>query len=301
MYPVVKWLASGGTLLLLNAALAPALATDAGLNLLVVPEGGAALHFQHGQIDHLRRIVMTELAERGHTVFDETVIPGYGTPRTNPAIAAAAMAKQASRALSVPLDAVILVSANVSLKTGAYVSRLEVRPQARLVDGRTGQHIALIALAPSRSQRVPGTCRQGCLRDMAAKLVEARSGHLGAEIARRLAKRSHAHPSPTIAGVPATTPASVGYELNFRGFSARDLTEIEEYLAVFRGYRGFDRTKSGAVYSYRTNLDHPELERSLRKMLRLMGIGARITPTGRSIVIDAAGTQHPPAATSKDW
>ncbi|MEE8515413.1 MAG: hypothetical protein V3T02_02125 [Alphaproteobacteria bacterium] len=300
MYPVVKWLASGGTLLLLNASLAPALASDASLNLLVVAEGGAVSNFQLGQMDHVARMVMTELTERGHTVFDDTIIPGYGAPRANPA-SAAAMAKLTSRALSVPLDAVISVSANVSLKTGAYVSRLEVRAKARLVDGRTGQHIALIALAPSRSQRVPGTCRQGCLRDLAAKLVEARSSHLGAEIARRLAKRSRAHPSPPIPKVPETTPASVGYELNFRGIDARDLTEIEEYLAVFRGYRGFDRSKSGAVYSYRSDLNQPELERSLRKMLRLMGIGARITRTGRSIVIDAAGTQARPPATSKDW
>lgn len=297
MYPVVKWLASGGTLLLLNASLAPALATDAGLNLLVVPEGGAAPHFQYAGLDNFRRNVMTELTERGHTVFDQTVIPDYGKLRANPAIGAAAMAKLTSRALSIPLDAVILVSANVSLKTGAYVSRLEVRPSARLVDGRTGQHIALIALTPTRSRRVPGTCRQACLRDLAARLVEARSGHLGAAIARRLAKLSRAHPAPTLTRVPATAPASVGYELDFRGLDARDLAGIEKYLAVFRGYRSFERTKRGTVYRYRSNLDPPELERSLAKMLRLMGIGARITRSGRSIVIDAPRTQAP----SKDW
>ncbi len=311
MYPVMKWLASGWTLLLLGASptpvLAAALASEGGLNLLVVAENAAASNFQPSQIDRVARIVMSKLTENGHTVFDGNSFPGHGARHANPATTnpGTNIAKPASRAPSAPLDAVIMVSANVILKTGVYVSHLEVRTRARLVDGRGGQHIALITLAPYRSRRLPSQCRQSCLRDLAAKLVEARSSHLGAEIARRLATWSPTRPprkiAPTIASIPAAKPPSAGYELTFRGIDPRDVAEIETYLVVFRGYRGLDRIKNGAAWRYRSSLDQAELERSLRKMLRLMGIGARITSIGRSIVIDGAGSKPAPNATSKDW
>lgn len=293
MYPVIKWLASGWTLLLLNASPTPVLADNAGLNLtrlnltrlnlLVVAETTSPSKFQPGLIEHSVRIVMTKLTEHGHTVFE--------TPATN-------IAKPP------PLDVVITVSANVSLKTGVYVSHLEVRTRARLRDGRTGRHIDMITLAPYRSRRLPSQCRRSCLRAVAARLVDARSGHLGTEIARRLANISPPPPrkiSPPITPTIFRPPPSPSWELTFRGIPARDMAEIESYLVVFPGYGGHRRIKHGAAWRYETSLDQAGLERALAKMLRLMGIGARITREGRSMVIHGAGLKPAANTSSKDW
>ncbi len=181
------------------------------------------------------------------------------------------------------LDAVIVVSVKSSLRRGNYTSHLTTRLGATLLDGRTGRHVAHVDIAPPRRRRVAAGCGDACLGRLAARDAAAASVRLGAAIARRLARMTR-----RAAGSPPLSPA---YRLVFRGTEPDDLPEIEQYLAVFPGFRGLsrDRTKDGStIYRYRSDLNRTALEGSLRDMLRYMRLGARIARAGRTLVIDAA-------------
>lgn len=277
MSPVLKLLASGGAMILIGAA--PATAGSAAANPPIASLGGlnvAVVAAQAGDIERVVRTVMTTLAARGHAVFE--------VPAEVPTIAGPAMVERARQALPAPLDAVIVVSVKTSLRRGNYTSHLITRLGATLLDGRTGAHVAHIDIAPRR-RRVAAGCGEACRGRLAARDAAAASARLGAAIARRLAKMPRrAADSP---------PLSPAYVLVFRGTEPDDLPEIEQYLAVLPGFRGLSRSAKkdgGTMYRYRSKLNRTALERSLREMLRHMRLGARISRTGRTLVIDAAAT-----------
>lgn len=270
MSPVLKLLASGGAMILIGAAPAtadPAIASPGGLNVAVVAA-------QAGDIERVVRTVMTTLAARGHAVFE--------VPAEVPTIAGPAMVERARQALPAPLDAVIVVSVKTSLRRGSYTSHLITRLGATLLDGRTGAHVAHIDIAPRR-RRVAQGCGEACRGRLAARDAAAASARLGAAIVRRLAKMTRR--------AADTSPMSPAYTLVFRGMEPDDFPEIEQYLAVFPGFRGLGRdgTKDGGtIYRYRSKLNRTALERSLREMLRHMRLAARIAGAKRTLVIEAA-------------
>ncbi len=290
MTPVLKWLASGGAMILIGAAPATAFSAT-GLNVAVVAAPGAAGAPQPGDIDRVLRTVMTTLAERGHAVFEAPVIPGDRDEPKIRTIAGPAMVERARQAPPAILDAVIVVSVKTSLRRGNYTSHLITRLGATLLDGRTGRHVAHVDIAPPRQRRVAAGCGETCFGRLAASDAAAASARLGAAIARRLAKMARRPGAAAAARAGESLPSSPAYVLVFRGMEKDDLPEIEQYLAVFPGFRGLnrDRTKDGGTtYRYRSDLNRTALERSLRSMLRHMRLGARIAQAGRTLVIDAA-------------
>ncbi len=285
MSPVLKWLASGGAMILIGAAPAAA-----GLNVAVVAAPATADTPEPTVIERVLRMVMTAVAEQGHAVFDATAI-------------------ESKKTVSAPLDAVILVSVKTSLKRGAYTSHLQTRLGATLIDGRSGRHLAHVDVTPLRQRRVAARCGKTCLADFSARDAAASSGRLGAEIARRLAKieRRPVVAAATPTKPKATPPRPPAYVLAFRGLATGDLPEIEQYLSVFPGFRDLRREDVTSVepgrttYRYGSDLDRPALDQALLAALRHMRLGARITQSGRTLVIDATQPDPGDAATNTNW
>ncbi len=301
MYRVLKWLLSGGAVFLIGAAAATAGAAQ-GLNILIVPaaaHGGDGGELQDWIAGQVRRMVMTRLAGRGHAVFDGDSIADARPGPALKASLAAAIAGRVAKSLSAGLDAIIVVSAKIGIRRGAYTSHMEARFGASLMDGRTGRFLAQVESRPSR-RRLTAACGKSCLADVAAGEAEAALEMLVAAIARNLAKMPRRAAPTNVAPAKPQPERLPGYVLVFRGLGPEEIAGIEKYLTVFPGFGEMQRSRGadgGVVYRYRSELDGPALEGALGRMLGHLRIAALVERTGRRLVIGADRS----ARKSNDW
>jgi hypothetical protein len=85
---------------------------------------------------------------------------------------------------------------------------------------------------------------------------------------------------------------TTAYTLAFAGFAQDEMSRIEEYLVVFKGYdhhRPVRVTMTSADYWYETCTDTARLNRNLRMMVEQMGVQARISMVGNRFEVQKIG------------
>ena len=102
-----------------------------------------------------------------------------------------------------------------------------------------------------------------------------------------------------IAAAPSPGETQRQYALVFRGFSAREIRGIEEYLVEFSGYRKHRLVKDRPErleYHYETSAGKAQLSGDLAKMLAFLDLPSRVTFDAGRFQVRNIAVESPPAA-----
>lgn len=166
-----------------------------------------------------------------------------------------------SRHPSVDVIVVYAVYADIAART--YTTRAALRFEARLISAPGGRQLGRIAPQPE-SRRVPGGCTGVCLAGLL--------GNDATLIADKAAFSIHHR-------LPVANDSSGNYALEFTGFPAGLAGRIQEYLAVFPGYRGHSaaRSRSGEIaFRLASDAGPASIVRALKKTLGHLGLAGRV-------------------------
>ncbi len=252
-----------------------------------------------------------ELSRAGFRVYDETAVT---MDVTNPARVRrtdAELLTVAKRVPNVPIDMVVVFQIYASAEQNVYapdIIDLRIRVSGRIVHVQSGRAVENfeVSYGPGELPSLPQGCNRDCVLEHVGEEARKIAADVGDVLATMLSSMTGTQPQQqttttgTVTTQPATTMPSPGcggmlttaYTLEFRGFESEEITRIEEYLVVFKGYdhhRPVRVMRTSAEYWYETCSDQARLNRNLRLMAEQMGIEARISLVGNKFEIDKIG------------
>jgi len=216
-----------------------------------------------------------ELEHEGFDIFDERAVTLDHFKQQRTGRSEAELLDIARSVQRPPIDAVVIFTAYAGARRLAYTTDIYTRITGRIVNVRTGQKIGGFEVTSPRGWKAPIGCEGDCLLEVISGNVKTMGGELGVVLAQQLAT--------VVDKTDRATPLPTGYTLVFGGFTADDITGVEEYLAAFRGYklhRPIATSPRSVGYWYEIDSDSARLSRNLRMMLERLGADARITFSG---------------------
>ena len=245
--------------------------------------------------------ITSEMQAEGFKVFDEAAVSLNVTDPGRVRRTDAELITIARRIQDMPIDAIAVFQIYASTERSAFadINDLRLRIPGRLINVQTGQALANyeIAYAPGDLPPLPPNCNRDCVLEHVGDQARRIGADVGAVLARQLdmiapAGGSETGVSALSSGAPAGSECvglATAYTLVFRNFDTTEISEIEEYLASFRGYehhRPLRASGSEASYWYETCTEAARLNRNLRLMVEHMGVEANLRLVGNRIEID---------------
>ncbi|PYG34521.1 hypothetical protein [Pelagimonas varians] len=254
-----------------------------------------------------------EMQQMGFAVYDETAVTMAVTNPARVRRTDAELLTVAKRVPNVPIDAVVVFQIYASAEQNVYapgVIDLRIRVTGRMVHVQTGRAMGNfeVAYGPGELPPLPPGCNRDCVLEQVGGEARRIAADVGAVLAIKLDALSPARaqvplqaPAPQAGMAPVTTApmATTGcvglttaYTLAFSGFAPEEMTRIEEYLVVFKGYdhhRPVRVTMTSAEYWYETCSDTARLNRNLRLMAEQLGVQARISMVGNRFDVQKIG------------
>ena len=304
MFKSLRPLTLSCAIVLLGASLAGASDRQSGLNVLVFPMLRGDQAFAVPVRDRLRQVLVGKLVAEGHAVFDDLAIDVARAKADVRRSLLTEIGKRAARANAPRYDALILVTAEITLTKGTYTSFYAVRLTGTMIDPKTGRYLADPTTMITPLRRIPATCGAECWQRRGVRQVEASGAVLGAKMASRLGRLSRSLKRIAVAP-PKKKSKPPQRRLVIRGFAPHDLAEIEAYLKVMPGFVGLRRVggKSGAsIYRFDAYEGGRGLKPSLQALLAHLNVAADIKkPNGQSLTIAARPEGAGATAGSRDW
>lgn len=294
-------------------AFSPAPAQAAPVNVLIMGED-ADLDTVPRNSRVFNRVVQAlaaELSRAGFRVYDETAAT---MDVTNPARVRrtdAELLTVAKRVPNVPIDMVVVFQIYASAEQNVYapdIIDLRIRVSGRIVHVQSGRAVENfeVSYGPGELPSLPQGCNRDCVLEHVGEESRRIAADVGDVLATMLSSMTGTQPQQpaTATGTVATQPTVVvpspgcggmlttAYTLEFRGFESEEISRIEEYLVVFKGYdhhRPVRVMRTSAEYWYETCSDLARLNRNLRLMTERMGVEARISLVGNKFEIDKIG------------
>ncbi|MFP6732513.1 MAG: hypothetical protein VB959_01575 [Rhodospirillales bacterium] len=223
--------------------------------------------------------IATEMQKAGYKVYDETAITleefkqGRIFRRNDELIDIAKSVREA------PIDVVVIFSIFPEIDRRRHTTRLFASVTGRMVDVNNGRRLGNFTEKTRQQRNVAPDCSRECL----VRYFSAISEEFGQEVGRVLSFK-----------LAAAAGLAGAYKMEFVDFSAKDITEIEEFLTAFSGYQRH-RVMQGSsdgrrVYWYETSSDKARLNRNLRLMLDHIGIHGRLKFEQNSFIVTRLGT-----------
>ena len=228
-----------------------------------------------------RAALNEELMHEGFAVFDDDAFDALKQKSTDGERIAA------TRALSQPIDALVIFSVQVNAHQLTYTTDLSARVSGRVFNARTGQSLGSFEMAAPEGWKVPSTCANACLIDALGKQIDIIGGNLGAALGEKVGliapppKSTERLEPVSVPLAPAPSPPRPkDYTLIFSGFSADERADLAPYLHAFPGYRHETATTSAAgavTFAYDSASDVANLDRNLHMMLDRIGAEGTVT------------------------
>ena len=155
------------------------------------------------------------------------------------------------------------------------------------MNAKSGQFLDNFEVQSPRTWSIPYACdRQTCMLEEMGDEAKVLGDELGLILAEKLNWLLHGetgdnNPAPTI-------EMFNDYYLTFDGFSAQDVTNIEEYLLVFSGYishRPTQQRHTRTTLLYRSTSGTAKLSRNLLKLLEELNMRATINFEGNAFSV----------------
>ena len=178
-----------------------------------------------------------------------------------------------------PIDAVAIFTIYAGARKLAYTTDVYTRITGRVVNVRTGQKIGNFEVTSPRGWKAPTGCERDCLLEVIGRNAKAMGGDLGTVLSQQIAVAEKTADRPAAKAAPLPS----AYTMVFAGFSHEEISDIEEYLVAFKGYklhRPVTTSPRSTQYWYEIDSDSARLSRNLRMMLDRVGADGRITFSG---------------------
>lgn len=267
------------------AACAPQAASPYRNVLLVTSDGDPASLARHSR-PAVAAIEGTagHLSRASHAAYDEAAVGLDGRPRH--ARVDRSDVQFVERARSVtrpPMDAVVAVAIFPETTRSEIGARVRLRADARILDVATGRRLGSVSATAEPPARAPGHCDATCLD----RLKVENAGTLAAELGPAIVAILAGHP-------PASPGGSTGgglvreWVLTFDNFDSREVSDAEDYLVVFSGYRSHRPAEilgRRHVIWYTSTSDPARLLRNVNRMVEELGVRARVTASGNEITL----------------
>ena len=186
-----------------------------------------------------------------------------------------------------PVDIVVVLSTYASVTTSEYAKKARARVEGKILNAKSGQFLDNFEVQSPRTWSIPYACdRQTCMLEEMGDEAKVLGDELGLILAEKLNWLLHGetgdnNPAPTI-------EMFNDYYLTFDGFSAQDVTNIEEYLLVFSGYishRPTQQRHTRTTLLYRSTSGTAKLSRNLLKLLEELNMRATINFEGNAFSV----------------
>lgn len=183
-----------------------------------------------------------------------------------------------------PIDVVVVLSTYATVQTSEYAKKARARIEARLLNAKSGQFLDNFEVQSPRSWTIPYACsRQTCMLEEMGDEAKVLGDELGLILAEKLNWLINAE-SPEQSTTAKSTMVN-DYYLEFDGFSAQDVANIEEYLLVFSGYishRPTQQRHTRTTLLYRSTIGTAKLSRNMMKLLEELNMRATINFEGNT-------------------
>lgn len=201
-----------------------------------------------------------------------------------------------------PIDVVVIFAVHATAEKFTYTTNLLTRVTAKLLDVHTGQRLGRVEITSPEPLRVPAACTRTCLAEILGEDAGRVSAELGAQVSKRLLE---------MAGIsaPQQPPSSGGgmptaYTIVFAGFDPAEISEIEEYLVVFSGYR-HHRPVSASFghheFWYESAISSGRLNRNLNKMLEYLEMPGRVSLSANVFTVERDNATPDRRVSWDDW
>ncbi len=235
-------------------------------------------------------------------VYDKTVLNGAATDR-------GAITEIESDIIDLmrglkrpPIDVVVIFAVHATAEKFTYTTNLLTRVTAKLLDVHTGQRLGRFEITSPESLRVPAACTRTCLAEILSDDAGRVSAELGAQVSETLLEMagmsSPRQPPPSGGGMPT------GYTIVFAGFDSAEISEIEEYLVVFSGYRHHrpvSATFQHHEFWYESAISSGRLNRNLNKMLEYLEMPGRVSLSANVFTVERDNATPDRRVSWDDW
>ena len=187
-----------------------------------------------------------------------------------------------------PIDIVVVLSTYASVNTSEYAKKARVRVEARLLNAKSGQFLENFEVQSPNSWSIPYACdRQTCMLEEMGDEAKVLGDELGLILAEKLKWLLNGEADDNVNNGRTAPTVSMfnDYYLEFDGFSAQDVANIEEYLLVFSGYishRPTQQRHTRTTLLYRSTIGTAKLSRNMLKLLDELNMRATINFEGNS-------------------
>ena len=225
--------------------------------------------------------ISAHLSEGGFKVFDEmavasTLYSGKKSRRTDADIIE--IARSIRRP---PIDVGVIFSIYSYQRDLSFVTRLNTSVEGRLVNIRTGQRLGNFEMQMPEAERISDGCDSDCLMEYTGRQAKDLAQDLGVVLTMKLNRIFNNKPELE-SGVPKA------FTLTFRNFRPGEITEIEEYISAFNGYRKHRILRSlmrMSEYLYETESGSTRLNRNFRLMLDHLQVKGTVNYSGDKFII----------------
>jgi hypothetical protein len=183
-----------------------------------------------------------------------------------------------------PIDIVVVLSTYASVITNEYAKKARARVEGRILHAKSGQFLDNFEVQSPRTWSIPYVCdRQSCMLEEMGDEAKILGDELGVILAEKLNWLINAQTPDESAANKAELVND--YYLEFDGFSAQNMANIEEYLLLFSGYishRPTQQRHTRTTLLYRSTIGTAKLGRNILKLLEELKMRATINFEGNS-------------------
>ncbi len=234
-------------------------------------------------------------------VYDKSVLNGAATHRGGITDFEADIVALMRGLKRPPIDVVVIFAVHATAEKFTYTTNLLTRVTAKLLDVHTGQRLGRFEITSPEPLRVPAACTRICLAEILGEDAGRVSAELGAQVSERLlemAGMSARQETPPSGGMPTA------YTIVFAGFDPAEISEIEEYLVVFSGYR-HHRPVSASFrhheFWYESAISSGRLNRNLNKMLEYLEMPGRVSLSANVFTVERDNATPDRRVSWDDW
>jgi hypothetical protein len=183
-----------------------------------------------------------------------------------------------------PIDIVVVFSTYASVNISEYAKKVRARIEGRMLNTKSGQFLDNFEVQSPKSWAVPYACdKQTCMLEEIGDEAKVLGDELGLILAEKL--NWLLNPDSTNDNAHSAVAMFNDYYLEFDGFSAQDMLNIEEYLLVFSGYishRPTQQRHTRTTLLYRSTIGTAKLSRNIIKLLEELNMRATLNFEGNA-------------------
>lgn len=243
--------------------------------------------------------VLDEMEEQfrdmGFRVYNEIAIT-RGTMNQERTSRTQAELLDIAQGVKTPIDAAVIFTLIPVIENKGYTNKVSLSLMARTINAKNGESLGSAEVHSRNAVNIDDACWNNgpCARNKFAPHARRLAADMGYKLARKL---DYLSPSSRRAIKDRNQSGGLNeaYTITLKQFDRRDVNDIEEYLAAFRGYLHHRIVKSDSRYVeiwYETDSDISRLTRNLRKMLTRMGIDGDIDFDGKRNAIFVERLTH---------